>query len=50
MATVRAVGSASGQIIRQVMLEAVLVGAAGAVLGIVAGLSDQPVRLFRSWE
>lgn len=39
MATLRAVGSTPGQIIRQVMLEAVLVGAAGAVLGVVAGLA-----------
>ncbi|HYF76159.1 MAG TPA: FtsX-like permease family protein [Symbiobacteriaceae bacterium] len=39
MATLRAVGSAPAQVVRQVLLEAVLVGAAGSVLGILAGLA-----------
>lgn len=39
MATLRAVGSTPGQIIRQVMLEALLVGAVGAALGVAAGLT-----------
>jgi putative ABC transport system permease protein len=39
LATLRAVGATPGQIIRQVILEGVLTGLAGTVLGLVAGFA-----------